>query len=138
MKKIERITKKIEANKELMKNIEAISFFSVEAFIEHAIDYIEAIKKRSMFCVIDSVSSSGMSRVIHFHSWSKCYYRNYWSLFKALGFSEISNSGAFRVYGCGMDMIFHTNYTNMHNFQRLGFISKKQCESLAQNTPQVF
>ncbi len=138
MTKIERITKKIEANKELMKSINNISYFSVETFIEHALDYISAIKDKRMFCVIDSVSASGMSRVIHFHSWSKCYYRNYWSMFKALGFSEISNSGAFRISGCGMDMIFHTNYTNMHNLQRLGFISKKQCESLAQLTPQVF
>ena len=138
MKKRERITKKIEANKELMKRINELSYFEVDTFIDHVQEYIHAIKKRSMFCVIDSVSSSGMSRNIHFHSWTSNYYRNYYSLFVVLGFTKVNNSNAFRISGCGMDMIFHTNYTNMHNFKSMGFISDKQCESLCQMTPQVF
>ena len=138
MKKIERIKKRIEENKELMTKLNSIAYFDIDTFIEHSQIYIKAIKDKRMFCVIDSVSSSGMSRNIHFHSWEKCYYRNYWSLFKTLGFTEIKNSGAFRISGCGMDMIFHTNYTNMHNFQKMGFISKGECETLAQLTPQVF
>ena len=57
---------------------------------------------------------------------------------KTLGFSPANkNSNYFRIYGCGMDMIFHTNYTIIHKLARLGFLNKKECESLAQNTPQT-
>lgn len=138
MTKIERITRNIEKNKELMSKLGKSEYYQVDAFIDDVKTYIKAIKDSRMFCVIDSVSSSGMSRIIHFHSWEKCFYRNYWGLFTALGYSEVKRSNGFRIGGCGMDMIFHTNYTNMHNFQRLGFISKKQCETLAQMTPSVF
>ena len=99
--------------------------------------YIKAIKQRRMFCVIDSVSSSGMSRNIHFHSFEKKYFRQYWTLFKVLGYTETKNN-SFRIGGCGMDMIFYTNYNNIHTLYHLGFIDKKTCDSLSQMTPCTF
>ena len=97
-----------------------------------------------MICNIDSVSASGMSRTIKFLSCEKSkrenrfMYLNYFVLFRVLGYTVAGKYGSyFRVSGCGMDMIFHTNYTIIHKLQRLGFISKKQCNHLAQQTPTV-
>ena len=64
-------------------------------------------------------------------------YLNFYQFFTQLGFAKVKNSNTFRISGCGMDMIFHTNYTIMHQLCRYGFITKKECENLAQKTPQV-
>ena len=91
---------------------------------------------------IDSVSSSGMSRTIKFLSCEKSktnfYYRNYFGFFLALGYTPKNDrSNYFRISGCGMDMIFHTNYTIIHRLTRLGFLTKKECSILAQKTPST-
>lgn len=144
MKKLEKITRNIEANKELLKNITNNNYYSVEQFTKDANDYIKAIKQGRMLNSIGSVSSSGMSRTMKFTSCEKnqrtkgFYYRNYFAFFKALGYSEANkNDHYFRISGCGMDMIFHTNYSIIHNLTRLGFLSKKECENLAQQTPNT-
>jgi hypothetical protein len=104
-----------------------------ESFLNCAKDYIAAIRQKRMICVIRSVSKSGMSRVLKFHSFEKPYIRNYYSLFIALGYRKVDNG--FRISGCGMDMIFHTNYSIIHDLCRLGFITKDECNGLAQKTP---
>ena len=97
-----------------------------------------------MMCIIHKVSASGMSRTISFHECAKGqgqkrhYYLQFWSLFDMLGYRKARNCDAFVVYGCGMDMIFNTNYNNMHEFKRLGIISKKDCDKLSQMTPTSF
>jgi hypothetical protein len=83
-----------------------------------------------------------MSRTIKFLSCEKTktgfYYSNYNCLFDVLGFTPAKgNDFYFRIGGCGMDMIFHTNYTIIHRLHRLGLINKKDCERLAQMTPSV-
>lgn len=65
------------------------------------------------------------------------YNSTFFTLFMSLGFSEVNRSGYFRISGCGVDMIFHTNYTIIHNLRSLGFISKKECSHLAQQTPNI-
>ena len=142
MTKLERVTKKIEADKEIMKGLSNVKHYSVEDFAKDIMTYIKAIKAGRMLCTIPHVSASGMSRDMSFHSWegnqTKGYYRQYWAMFKALGYREAGKySRAFKISGCGMNMVFHTNYTNMHKFKRLGFISAKQCEHLAKQTPTV-
>lgn len=138
MKKADRIKAKIAANKELTKKIESLAFFGVDDFINNGNRYIKAIKERRMCCIINSVSSSGMSRTLSFNECAKgrqgYSYMNFWVFFKALGFTE-TKDGNFRIHGCGMDMVFYTNYTIIHNLCSLGFISKKQCAELAQQTP---
>jgi hypothetical protein len=104
-----------------------------ESFLNCAKDYISAIRQQRMICIIKSVSKSGMSRVLNFHSFQKTYVRNYYSLFIAVGYKKVDNG--FRISGCGMDMIFHTNYTIIHKLHRLGLINKKECDQLAQMTP---
>jgi hypothetical protein len=95
-----------------------------------------------MINVIKSVSASGMSRVIKFTSCKKgnnkqYYQRNYNCLFIALDYTESRNKDGFSISGCGMDMVFHTNYSIIHKLHRLGFINKTECEKLAQMTPNT-
>lgn len=143
-KKLAVIAKNIENNKAIMKQINKNTYTSVEGFIDNAVAYINAISENRMLNIIKSVSSSGMSRVLKFNSfeinkdkkslYGKGNYRNYYTLFKQLGYQEVKNEG-FRVHGCGMDMVFNTNYNIIHDLYRLGFIDKKTCEILAQKTP---
>lgn len=142
--KLEKITKAIEADKDLMKQINKAKYYEVEQFIKNAERYIKAIKDRRMICSIGSVSSSGMSRTMKFvaperNQYSKDWqYLNFFQFFKVLGFTESRNKEHyFTIGGCGMDMVFHTNYTIIHRLYRLGFITKKECKKLEQQTPQV-
>jgi len=114
---------------------------SAETFKDHATRYIKAIKESRMLCSIGSVSKSGMSRTIKFLEMSKGenkhFLYNFYQFFDALGYSKVKNSDYFRIGGCGMDMIFNTNYTIMHDLRRLGFIDKDECSTLAQATPHT-
>lgn len=133
----------MELSKDLTKAISKVSYYDVDAFISDAKAYIDAIYHRRMACVIVSVARSGMSRVLKFTSFEphnegkSGYYRQYNALFKALGYKADRNQEGFTVNGCGMDMIFHTNYSIIHRLMREGFITKKECEVLAQLTPTV-
>ena len=114
-------------------------------FYNHAKRYIKAIKENRMICNIDKVSKSGMSRNIKFLECHKNTYNNglqyqylnFYYFFNLLGYSEVKRTGTFRIYGCGMDMIFDTNYTIIHRLKRLGFISQRQCSDLTRMTPSV-
>ena len=141
MKKLERIKAKVMADKEIMARINRMNHYDAEMFAYDGFRYIKAIKENRIINSIGSVSSSGMSRTIKF---LECHrlpsgqytYYTFWAFFKALGYSEASkHSDYFRINGCGMDMIFHTNYTNIHRLHSLGFIDRKQCDMLAQRTP---
>jgi hypothetical protein len=125
----------------LKKSIAKMQYYSEESFLKDANAYIEAIKNGSMCCIIHSVAKSGMSRTLKFHSCTKnterYNYRQYIKLFEALGYKEKGNTGAFTVNGCGMDMIFHTNYSIMHIFKNMGIITADECRVLAQHTPTV-
>lgn len=142
MKTSAKLIQAIEGNKELMKAINNCKYYSVEQFIGDANRYIKAIQEGRMICKIASVSASGMSRQMRFCSMEKNKYNkgnfnltNYLCLFLALGFTKAGDN--FRIGGCGMDMVFHTNYTIIHRLERLGFIAKEACEKLAQQTPVV-
>lgn len=129
--------------KEIKKGISKLSYYSEDRFIKDAECYISAIKQGRMFCVIHSVSSSGMSRNLSFFSTEKSegsekfYHRNYNQLFLTLGYTYAKNKG-FKIGGCGMDMIFHTNYSIIHDLKNIGLITKEDCEKLAQMTPDYF
>ena len=131
-------------NKELMKNINSLKYYSIDQFVNDANRYINAIKENRMLCIISSVSKSGMSRKLSFKSCEKntpserYSYTQYICLFKALGYKEYQNSGTFQINGCGMDMVFHTNYSIIHNLHKLELIDKKDCDTLCQCTPVCF
>jgi hypothetical protein len=137
----------LEKNTELQKAIKATKneYYNVEDFLNDSKAYIKAIKEKRMICIIESVSSNGMSRVLRFVSCEKSknykndfYYRNYTLFFKTLGYTEVKNSYGFRVNGCGMDMIFNTNYCNINDLKRLKIVNDKQAKILAQITPTKF
>jgi hypothetical protein len=138
LKHIERL----KENKELNKKIAKLSYYELENFYNDAKAYIKAIKERRMICIIKSVSASGMSRNLKFNSCEHYKdnfgYRQYFMLFKSLGYSEArAKDGSFNISGCGMDMVFHTNYSIIHDLKRLGFINDEECRKLAQDTPTV-
>lgn len=142
---INQVIEKIMEDKELRKNI-LTKGSGVQSFIEDAQDYILAIKERRMLCVIHSVSSSGMSRTLSFYSCESnkyksadgegYHYRNYRSLFKSLGYSEAKNGG-FTIRGCGMDMVFHTNYSICSTLRHVGLLTAEEFGKLSQSTPTV-
>ena len=115
----------------------------VDTFINHADRYIKAIKENRMICAIKSVSKSGMSRTIKFVELAKSdmtnkhQLYNFYQFFEILGYSKVKDSDYFRIGGCGMDMIFNTNYNIIHNLKRMGFITDDECRTLSQNTPSV-
>jgi len=137
----------IKLTPEIIKAIKKQKYYSEEAFLTDANDYINAIKENRMINVIGSVALSGMSRTLKFTSCQhSCnfrgenlyYQRNYINLFICLGYKETKNNfGYFRVYGCGMDMIFNTNYCIIHDFKRIGLINEEECRKLAQLTPNT-
>ena len=63
---------------------------------------------------------------------------NFTALFIALGYSDRNRDGVFIVNGCGMDMVFHTNYSIIHRLYNLGMLTNEECEILVQNTPTNF
>lgn len=146
-KKETKVLNNILKDKALVKNIDKTMTYgniTVEEkiinFIDDAKSYIKAIKDARMINSVASVSSSGMSRQIKFLACTKgkqgYNYYNFYNLFISLGYSESkNNSGYFSISGCGMDMIFATNYNNMHTFKRIGLITSKECAILAQKTP---
>ena len=143
MKKQEKIQENILKNKELIKNIKSLNYYSISHFIVDCERYIKAIKEGRMIVTIISVSSSGMSRRLKFLSCErvkrikkiKYIYYNYNCFLNSLGYKTRNSDFSFNVNGCGMDMIFATNYDIIHSLYNLGFINKKQCDILAQMKP---
>ena len=142
----ERFIKRLNSDrfKWLKKNIEKQSYYDVDSFYRDAKGYAKAIKEGRVICSIGSVSRSGMSRTIKFLECSKntrtgnYNFTNFYGFFTCLGYAKARNDrDYFSIGGCGMDMIFHTNYSNIHYLHALGFINKNQCERLAQQTPSV-
>jgi len=145
MKNQEKLTKSILNNKSLLKNINSHVYGGTEAekinyFIDNAKRYIKAIKEERMICKIVSVSQSGMSRRIYFNEFcfdnkqKRGFIYQFHVFFQTLGYK--SNDNGFLINGCGVDMIFHTNYTIIHELYNLGFITKDECKVLAQKTPK--
>lgn len=140
MKKIERIAKKIENDKELMRALKKIDL-SVERFIGDLQTYLKAVAERRIHYSVDTVSRSGMSRTLIIISCERSryngklqhYYRQYNAMLAALGYSvKRGYTDSIRVYGCGMNMLFATNYNICRFACRLGFISRKKCRILEQ------
>lgn len=144
MKSKSEILETIKGNKEIQKNIKKMSFFSEEDFYNNAERYINAVRENRIICAIGSVSRSGMSRTIKFMECSKSVsqeranWYNFHSLFLATGHKVSRSQGDyFTINGCGMDMIFATNYNLIHKLGSLGFLTKEETANLAQNTPPV-
>lgn len=124
--------------KEVAKRIESNEYYSKERFEEDAKRYIKAIKENRVICNIVSVSSSGMSRRLSFVEFGvknkRGFQCTFYSFLTALGY-KVDNNNTFRVDGCGMDMVFHTNYSIIRDLFNMGFMNEKTCKVLEQQTP---
>lgn len=125
-------------NREVAKRIESNQYYSIESFNNDAKRYIKAIKENRVICNIASVSSSGMSRRLSFVEFGvknkRGYQCTFYAFLTALGY-KVDNNNTFRVDGCGMDMVFHTNYSIIRDLFNMGFINEKTCKVLEQQTP---
>lgn len=134
-------TMKNTLSNEVIKNIGKQSYYDAERFTADAKRYIKAIKEGRMINSIGSVSNSGMSRTIKFVEMNKlgkqCRIYNFFVFFKVMGYTPVKQSDYFRINGCGMDMIFATNYNIIHNLHRMRFMNKAQCNTCAQMTPST-
>jgi hypothetical protein len=116
-------------------------------FERTAKQYIKTVEQRRMICFVQGVSRSGMTRRMTFKAciWHKgidtySYVNMNWFIHAATGATgatgiRINKDRELVVEGCGMDMVFNTNYTVIHSLQRLGYLKPKRAERLAQMTP---
>jgi len=131
--KIDELLNKHNKNKEYPTN--------KEAFVDHVRRYIKATKESRLICCINHVSQSGMSRNMKFVEMNKSKYnnqhglRNFYEMLNVLGYSF--KGDYMKIGGCGMDMVFATHYNIIHNFERMGFITKKTCSTLEQMSPNT-
>lgn len=131
----------MELTKDIQKAIDNNTYYSVEQFESDAKQYIKAIKEGRVIVAITSISKSGMSRKMKFTAYQnnadneRGYYRQFNSMFEALGFKV--KDYELVIGGCGMNMVFHVNYTTMHEFKRIGLLSDEDCGVLAQKTPTI-
>ena len=137
------ILNNVKSNKELQRNFKKLYSFDSEDFIRNAERYIKACEENRIFCVIHSVSKSGMSRKLSFYESTfnedgRGGFLNFTALFTALGYSDRNKDGKFTVNGCGTDMVFHINYSIINSLYKLGLITNEECDTLAQNTPARF
>ena len=129
--------------KYVQKAIDKETYYGNDNFIADVKRYIKACKEHRLICSIDTVSASGMSRTMKFmeHSFDRKlkrgYILNFYMLFKVLGHQKVKDSDYFRITGCGMDMVFNTNYNNIREFKYMGFLQDKTARVLEQNTPAV-
>ena len=128
---------KIVITKEIQKKIENKEYFNTELFIKDCKQYIKAVESGRILYKVTHVSQSGMSRDISITSYegimSKGYYSSYYYMLEMLGFKFANkHSNDIKVSGCGMDMLFATNYDIIHSLYNMGFMNKTKCKTLAQ------
>jgi len=136
------ISGKIKMPSYYSKSDEGIQGY-VSSLETKAKQYIKALDQGRVLCVVHSVSRSGMTRTMSFRACekpskhaSRFQYNDYNDLFGAFSGSPLNKVGNVKVSGCGMDMVFETNYHLINNLQAFGFLTKKRASRLAQQTPQ--
>jgi len=112
---------------------------SVNDFIIHAKRYIRASKQTRLMVVVKSrTGSSTTFRVVElakYHGTNEHGVYQFYCLYRALGFTSARDTDFFRISGGNMDMIFQAHYQVIRDLHSLGFITKKMCGTLEQNTP---
>ena len=127
----------IKLSKEVTKRLSNEAYYNEDDFISDCKAYIKAVKSGRILYTVTHVSNSGMSRDINIKSYegtiNKGYYRSYYGMLEALGYSfSRMNRDDIKVGGCGMNMLFATNYNIIHSLYNMKFISKAKCDILAQ------
>jgi len=129
--------KNVVLSKEMLKNISIVEYYTEEDFIKDCKCYIKALKSGRLQYTVTHVSNSGMSRNIFIQSYegtmTKGHFRTYFSMLQVLGYKFASKySSDIKIGGCGMNMLFATNYNICHDFNRMGLINDAECKILSQ------
>lgn len=104
---------------------------SLDEFNSSATRYLKASRQKRLMCVVDSVSRSGISRNIKIIEQVKGNVLNFTTLLDVLGFTCV-NYYYFRVSN-----VFDAHYRVIYKLYKLGYITKKTCDSLTQHTPHT-
>jgi len=125
----------IKITKEITKRLSMERYYDEESFINDCKSYIKAVQSGRILYKVMTVSKSGMSRTISISSFegtmTQGYYKNYINLLEAMGY-KINDNGDAKITGCGMNMLFATNYNIIHSLHKMKFISQAKRDILAQ------
>jgi hypothetical protein len=128
--------KKIKLSNEVLKFIKSKEYYTEDDFIKDAKTYVKAVKSGRILYTVTHVSSSGMSRDINIKSFegnmANGSYRSYNYFLQAMGYKFKKHSWDITVSGCGMNMLFGTNYNIIHDLTRMNIINDSDCKILAQ------
>ena len=126
----------IKLSNEVIKFINSKEYYTQEDFLKDCKTYIKAVESGRILYRVTHVSSSGMSRDINISSYEgtmkRGSYRSYNYFLQAMGYRFKKHSWDITVAGCGMNMLFRTNYDIINNLKHMGIITKKKCDILAQ------
>ena len=124
-------------SKEIEKRLSKEEYYTKDMLLDDIQTYIEALKEGRLQYLVMNVSSSGMNRNILVQSCEQnktnnnFYFRQYSRMFEMLGY-KLNKDYNIKVSGCGMNMLFATNYNLIHTFKNMNIISDLECEILAQ------
>jgi hypothetical protein len=127
----------ITLSKETEKRLSKEEYYSKEMLLSDIQDYIKALKEGRLQYLVMSVSPNGMSRNILIQSCeqnktnSNFYFRQYSRMFEMLGY-KLNKDYYLKVSGCGMNMLFATNYYLIQTFKNMNIITDLECEILTQ------
>jgi hypothetical protein len=114
---------------------------TVEYIVNEMKDYSKASAEGRVFCVIDSVSKSGMSKTLLFYmmkkeKYSKKYHvRPFYSLMRFCGYKQNQRTGYFRVHGTGLDLVYHTHSELIDTCAYYNIITKDEARLLKREVP---
>ena len=127
----------ITLSKETEKRLSKEEYYTKEMLLDDTQDYIKALKEGRLQYLVMNVSSNGMSRSILIQSCEQnktnnnFYFRQYTRMFEMLGY-KLNKDYYLKVSGCGMNMLFATNYYLIQTFKNMNIITENEAEILAQ------
>ena len=127
----------ITLSKETEKRLSKEEYYTKEMLLDDIQDYIKALKEGRLQYLVMNVSQSGMNRNILIQSCEQnktnnnFYFRQYSRMFEMLNY-KLDKDYNIRVSGCGMNMLFATNYYLIQTFKSMNIISESEANILAQ------
>ena len=127
----------ITLSKDIEKRLSKEEYYTKEMLLDDIQDYIKALKEGRLQYLVIKVSPNGMSRNILIQSCEQnktnnnFYFRQYSRMFEMLNY-KLDKDYNIRVSGCGMNMLFATNYYLIQTFKSMNIISDSEADILAQ------
>ena len=127
----------ITLSKDIEKRLSKEEYYTKEMLLDDIQDYIKALKEGRLQYLVMNVSQSGMNRNILIQSCEQSkttnnfYFRQYSRMFEMLGYKSDKDYYV-KVSGCGMNMLFATNYYLIQTFKSMNIISESEANILAQ------